>query len=58
MGAGDSFLATLVFNLIYENNMNDALEKACAMGALVSSHSGANTKISEDDLYEFINKGL
>ncbi len=58
VGAGDSFLATLVFNLICENNLNDALEKACAMGALVSSHSGANTKISEDDLYEFIDKGL
>ncbi len=58
VGAGDSFLATLVFNLICENNLNDALEKACAMGALVSSHSGANTKISEDDLYEFIDKCL
>ena len=58
VGAGDSFLATLVFNLICKNNVNDALEKACAMGALVSSHSGANTKISEDDLYEFIDKCL
>ena len=58
VGAGDSFLAILVYNLICENNLNDALEKACAMGALISSHSGANTKISEDDLYEFIDKGL
>ena len=57
VGAGDSFLATLVFNLI-NKNINEALEKACAMGALVSSHAGANTKISEDDLYVFMDKAL
>ena len=58
VGAGDSFLATLVFNLINKKNINEALEKACAMGALVSSHAGAITKISEDDLYVFMHKAL
>ena len=54
VGAGDSFLATLLHGLITHQDCNKCLLEACAMGALVATKNGANPKISEQDLLNFI----
>ncbi len=54
VGAGDSFLATLIHNLIHGRNPEIALEQACAVGALVASHEGANPILSASEIEEFI----
>lgn len=54
VGAGDSFLATLI-NYIYKgDNPQNALDKACAMGALVASFDGANPELNSQDLLDFL----
>ena len=50
VGAGDSFLASLVYKLTLNNQPQHALDFACAVGALVASSEGANPKISESDI--------
>ena len=50
VGAGDSFLATLVDGLLKKENPQDVLEKACAIGALVASKKGANPIIAKKDI--------
>ncbi|MBX2827055.1 MAG: carbohydrate kinase [Flavobacteriaceae bacterium] len=51
VGAGDSFLATLIQELlIQKSGPKKALEKACAMGALVASKSGANCIVLEEEV--------
>lgn len=54
VGAGDSFLATLLHGLLSNHNPQSSLQKACAMGALVASKSGANPTISPNELLQFI----
>ncbi|TVZ52897.1 PfkB family carbohydrate kinase [Dokdonia sp. Hel_I_53] len=51
IGAGDSFLAALLFGLLSGETPDDALEVACAIGSIVASKEGANpeVKISEID---------
>jgi fructokinase len=44
VGAGDSFLATLVAGLINEQPIPGTLEKACKIGAFVASQRGANPR--------------
>ena len=46
VGAGDSFLATLLSGILNERNLKESLTKACAIGALVAGSTGANSKIS------------
>ena len=46
VGAGDSFLASVVYKLLNENNPQEALDFACAVGALIASSKGANPKLS------------
>ncbi len=48
VGAGDSFLATLVSGLLKEKPMAEVLEKACAIGAFVASKRGANPPYDKD----------
>ncbi len=55
VGAGDSFLATLIQGLIHAQDIQNTLNKACAMGALVAGSSGANPEITEDALLSFMN---
>ena len=56
VGAGDSFLATLIHYLFLKNlKAAHALEMACGLGALVASKEGANCLISENELQDFIN---
>lgn len=53
VGAGDSFLGTLLAGLLGGQPRADALEEACAMGAMVASRMGANPIISQKELINF-----
>ena len=53
VGAGDSFLATLVGELfLLKSQPMRALERACAIGALVASKKGANCELLESEIQE------
>lgn len=54
VGSGDSFLATLIFNLMTKKNPQDAINKACAVGAIVANSEGANPNISDEDIFNFM----
>ena len=55
VGAGDSFLATLINELLVkENSPQAALAKACAVGALVASKEGANCIIDNEEIAQLI----
>ncbi len=56
VGAGDSFLATLISNLLYKKDPNNALNFACAIGAMVTNKKGANPLIKQSDIQKFIDK--
>ncbi len=50
VGAGDSFLATLVYGLLTNETPEDALEVACAVGSLVASKAGANCEVHPEEI--------
>ena len=51
VGAGDSFLATLLTHLFHHSSgPQQAIDTACAMGALVAENEGANPVIDKDRL--------
>lgn len=50
IGSGDSFLATLLAGLLNNIPPDEILANACAVGALVATHKGANPSISEADI--------
>ncbi len=55
VGAGDSFLATLINELFLKENLpQDSLARACAVGALVASKEGANCFITEEEIRELL----
>jgi fructokinase len=54
VGAGDSFLATLVYKITHMSLPQDALNFACAVGALVAGSEGANPNISEEEILKMI----
>ena len=54
VGAGDSFLATLLAKLLQNEKPQKALDTACAVGALVAAKEGANPEISENLLSMFM----
>lgn len=54
IGSGDSFLAMFLKECISGSSIPSALKKACAVGALVASHSGATPEISESELDHFL----
>lgn len=56
VGAGDSFLATLVTSLLTDKKPQEALDLACAMGALVAGSAGANPKISLSEIEDLMNR--
>ncbi|SHH75845.1 carbohydrate kinase family protein [Flavobacterium defluvii] len=58
VGAGDSFLAALITYLLTSTKPQEALNFACAMGALVAASPGANPKISASEIEEFIIKNV
>ena len=54
VGAGDSFLATLIYQLLNGANAVTALDYACAVGAIVASKEGANPIINNKEIQEFM----
>ena len=54
VGAGDSFLASLLIRLLRGKSPQKALNYACAVGALVAGQEGANPMISEKDIKKFM----
>ncbi|SDB65498.1 fructokinase [Flavobacteriaceae bacterium MAR_2010_188] len=51
VGAGDSFLATLITELfIQDKSPDEAIKNACAIGAIVASKKGANPEIGISDI--------
>jgi len=55
VGAGDSFLATLIYGLRTGETPEDALEVACAVGSLVASKAGANAIVEPEEIEELLN---
>jgi fructokinase len=54
VGAGDSFLAGLVFGLLSNETPEDSLEIACALGSLVASKKGGTALVSNDEIDDLI----
>jgi len=50
VGAGDSFLATLIMGLLTGENPQQAIDYACAVGALVAASAGANPILTEEKI--------
>ena len=50
VGAGDSFLAGLLYNLFSKSEPQQSLEFACALGALVAGKKGANAHIENQEI--------
>jgi len=55
VGAGDSFLAGLLSKLLLDEEPQKAIDFACALGALVAQNEGANPKIANEAISEFMN---
>jgi fructokinase len=55
VGSGDSFLAGLLSKLLYDENPQEAINFACALGAIVAKNEGANPKISSKEINDFMN---
>lgn len=54
VGAGDSFLGTLISHLLNGETPQKAIDVSCAIGAMVAQSEGANPKISLQDLRLFM----
>ena len=50
VGAGDSFLAGLIYSLRTRQNPKKALELGCALGSLVAGKAGAKAKVTEREI--------
>jgi fructokinase len=57
VGAGDSFLASLISGLLKKEDPQKALDYACAIGALVAGREGANPELKEKEVREFMEPG-
>lgn len=55
VGSGDSFLAGLLSELLINSNPQEAINFACALGAIVAKNEGANPKISNKEINAFMN---
>ncbi|WP_203255774.1 carbohydrate kinase family protein [Hyunsoonleella ulvae] len=55
VGAGDSFLGTLINQLLNNEDAQKAIDVACAVGALVAQSEGANPKLTMSDIDRFTN---
>lgn len=54
VGAGDSFLASLLAKLFEGEEVQASLDYACAVGALVAAEKGANPRLDPAKVKEFI----
>jgi len=55
VGAGDSFLGSLISQLLHKVNPQEAVDFACAVGAMVAQSEGANPVLLRSDIDAFIN---
>ncbi|WP_157208346.1 carbohydrate kinase family protein [Mariniflexile maritimum] len=55
VGAGDSFLGALISQLLNKVNPQEAIDFACAVGAMVAQSEGANPVLLHSDIDAFIN---
>jgi fructokinase len=55
VGAGDAFLATLIYKLFTEKLAQNAINTACAVGSMVAKSIGANPIILKEDIIKFMN---
>lgn len=56
VGAGDSFLATLVEGILNKTKPQEILKKACAVAALVASKEGATPLVSVTEINDLLDK--
>ena len=56
VGAGDSFLATLVEGILNKTKPQEILKKACAVAALVASKEGATPLVSATEINDVLDK--
>jgi len=56
IGSGDSFLAGIIKNLLLKTPPQEMLDYACALGALVAQHDGANPLIREKEILDLMKK--
>jgi len=54
VGAGDSFLATLISSLLRGSEPQESLDYACAIGAMVAGSEGANPIFTDDEINTFM----
>ena len=54
VGAGDSFLAGLIFGLLTEQTPEDSLQVAAALGSLVAGKAGANAIVTNDEIDDLL----
>ncbi len=54
VGAGDSFLASLTSKLLSDINPQEAIDFACAVGALVAGSEGANPKLTMEEIKKYM----
>lgn len=50
VGAGDSFLATLIHYILEGKSPDEAIDYACAVGSLVAESAGANPELSMEEI--------
>lgn len=55
VGAGDSFLGSLISKLLSGEDPQKAIDFACAVGAMVAQSKGANPKFTQEEIQEFAN---
>ena len=56
VGAGDSFLATLISKLLIKSQPQEAINLACAVGAMVAGSKGANPIFSKEEIEVFMHE--
>jgi fructokinase len=54
VGAGDSFLASIISQLLNGSQAQDAIDFSCAVGSIVASRHGANPEIPETEIKAMI----
>jgi fructokinase len=54
VGAGDSFLASIISQLLNDSQPQEAIDFACAVGAIVASKNGANPAVSAKEVKSMI----
>lgn len=55
VGAGDSFLGSLIYQLCSNDDAQYAVDFACAVGAMVAESSGATPTLTHQQISEFMN---